>query len=390
VATWATHSLTAALVAVAAAARAETFDLGAAIAVAGASDTNPTFAATPGGSAQFWRVEPQLGAGYDSERFTAKLHVVLDAEIYDDAHHDLSTAAARQVVEAGVHTRFTPELDASVDGAYYGAALARDLPVVTGVEHGRVRAEAGGVRLALGDWLDRRTEVGLEYSLLHMVQADLVGDVHTEDLALAWKASRRTTLRADLVARELVLEPSGAVTLTPMLGWSYALGAMQHVGLRAGPRLGGDGVEDVEADATLRLDGEASHFELLYLRSQTAVPGAAEPTASDGLSVKGSATWGAVTATAAPGLFYTRSAAIDSWAVRGEFELRCALTPWLGLFGDYRLAWQTVSGPTAAATADHLVLVGVIAGTSVTPTAWPRRGADPFGHEEDRAERRVP
>jgi hypothetical protein len=380
------------LVCAAGVARAETFDLGGAMAVAGATETNPTFATTGATTAYFWRLEPQLGLGYDSERLTAKLHAVLDAEIYDDAHQNLSTPWARQALEGGVHSQLTPELDLSVDGAYYGAAIARDLPVVPGIDRGRVRTDAGGGRIALGDWLDKRTELGVEYSFLHEAQAGVSGDVHTEDLAVAWKESRRTTLRADLIGREIVAQPLGATTLTPMLGWSYALGPMQqHLSLRAGPRLGSDGIEDLEADAALRLRGEDTLLEILYLRTQTIVPGAAEPTASDGLTMKGSATWGAVTVTAAPGLFYTRGSTTDSWSARGELELRWALAPWLGLFGNYRVAWQTVSTPMSAATSDHLVLVGVIAGASATPTAWPTRGADPFGHAEDeRAERRLP
>jgi hypothetical protein len=403
VAPCATHSLGAALVvsvACAVTARAETYELGAAVAVAGASDSNPTFAASGADAASFWRVEPQLGLGYDAERVTAKAHLLFDAELYDDAHQGLSTPAARAALEASLHARITPELDAALEGGYYRAALARDLPLVTGVEPGRVSAEAGGARLALGEWLDRRTEVGGEYSFLHMAQGSVEGDLHTEDLALAWKASRRTTLRADVVGRELVVHAGGVATLTPMLGFAYALGPAQDLGVRVGPRLGGDGVEDVEADATLRLRDESARLEVLYLRAQTVVPGAAEPLASDGLSLKGSATWGALTASAAPGLFYTRSATVESWAARGELELRCALTEWLALFGDYRLSWQTVSGPTSATTADHLVLLGVLAGASVTPATWARRGADPFGGpggadpsgapEADRAERRVP
>jgi hypothetical protein len=400
VATSATHSLTAALAVAAtvtvtvtvtaATAHAESYDLDAALTVASGYDTNPTFAPTPDGAA-FWRLEPQLVAGMDSERLTLKLHYLLDAEIYDEAHSALSSPAARQALEGGLRTRLTPELTASVEGAYYNSAVARDLPVVTGVEKGRVRTEAAGVRASLDDALDKRTEIGFEYDLLHLAQAGVDGDTHTEDLALSWKASRRSTLRGDLVAREIVVDFGKIMTVTPMVGWAYALAPTQRLSLRAGPRLGSDGVEDLEADAALRLDGDGSRLEVLYLRTQTAVPGAAAPFAADSLSVKGSATWGAVTATAAPGLFYTRNDMTQAWSARADVEVRGALASWIAVFGGYRLAWQHTPDPVAVSTTSHQVLIGVVAGASVSPTPWPRRGADPFVRPDgDRAERRLP
>jgi hypothetical protein len=351
---------------------AQSVDLTPSLAASQVYDDNVYFRPTDRVGAFFSRFDVALGTALRSERFRLEVRYGLRAEVYTPPNDALTSAAARHGGELEAAGKLSPELELSGGGAYSNSLNAGDAVLLAGgLDAGRVRTQTLTLHAGFGVRTGYRSEFHGEYRFSWLSQGDVTAPTHTEKLGASWALTRRDTLRLDAIGQQIDVGVAQVNAVTPMVGWDHLLGPRTTLALRAGPRIGSDGV-DVEGSAGVVHDELPTRLELTYTRGFSAVPGRVEVFKTDSVLAKAQGALGDLTALTDVALFRSESPSLLAYAARVDAELQFPVAVWCRLFAAYRFAFQRLDPADPPNTFQHVVFAGVVVVTGET-AALPRR-----------------